>query len=93
MRNKRKAQNILRKLIRTKFYFDLPVPEGIDLMKEIPQYISASHRGPLSFQTKGLYLEEKGKINGCSMCPASQENVFSRKTDWKYMNTTNKESV
>ena len=59
MRNKRKLQNILRKLIRTRFYFDLPVPERLDLIKEILRYLSVSHRNPLSYQARDLYLRRE----------------------------------
>lgn len=56
MKNKRKIQRILRKLIRTRFYFDLTVPERLELIKEILLRLSVSQRSPLSYQAKDLYL-------------------------------------
>jgi hypothetical protein len=60
MKQKRKVQDIVRKLIQSKFYFDMHPREWLDLIKDILRHLSVNHLKPMSSRGKGLYPRREG---------------------------------
>ena len=56
MRHRPKIQNMIRVLIKSRFYFDLPLRERHDFLNDLVRKHSASFKKPVSFRGKGLVL-------------------------------------
>ncbi|MBP1733958.1 MAG: hypothetical protein H6Q53_245 [Deltaproteobacteria bacterium] len=56
MKHKPKIQNIIRILIRNRFYFELPLLERHDFVKDIMRKFPASLRKPMSFSEEDIIL-------------------------------------
>jgi hypothetical protein len=56
MKHKLKIQNIIRILIRNRFYFELPLLERHDFVKDIMRKFPASLRKPMSFSEEDIIL-------------------------------------
>jgi hypothetical protein len=59
MRYKRKIKNIIRTLIKSRFYFDLSLRERLDFIKEIVRNPSVSLRRPISLREEDLFLRRE----------------------------------
>ena len=59
MRHTPKIQNIVRTLIKSRFYFDLPLRERLDFIKDMLRRFPASLPGRVSFVEKTFSLEAK----------------------------------
>jgi hypothetical protein len=59
MKHKPKIQNIVRTLIKSRFYFDLSLRERLDFIKEIVQNPSVSLRRPIFLREKDLVLRSE----------------------------------
>jgi hypothetical protein len=59
MKHKPKIQNIIRMLIKNRFYFDLSLRERLDFIQDILRKYPSSIRRPMSFREKGLFLRSE----------------------------------
>jgi len=59
MKYKPKIQNIIRMLIMNRFYFDLPLLERYEFIKDILRKFPAALRQPTSFQEKDLFARRE----------------------------------
>jgi hypothetical protein len=59
MKYKPKIQNIIRMLIKNRFYFDLPLLERYELIQGILRRFPSSMQRPLSFQEKDLFARRE----------------------------------
>ena len=56
MKYKPKIQNIIRMLIKNRFYFDLSLRERLDFTQDILRKYPSSIRRSMSFSVKDLFL-------------------------------------
>jgi hypothetical protein len=59
MKHKPKIQNIIRTLIKNRFYFDLTLPERYEFIKDILRKFPSSFQRPMSFREKDLVLRSE----------------------------------